>query len=124
MQAASVAILCEPQLKPTTEDQAIARLHRMGQVRAVQVHRLLATNSADERLLELLDTKARLFDDYARRSDVAEAAPDAVDISDVELSRKIVEIEQERIASEAVAAHTGDDPAQAGKHRVAETQPQ
>jgi SNF2 family DNA or RNA helicase len=98
MQAASVAILCEPQLKPTTEDQAIARLHRMGQVRSVQVHRLLAADSADERLLELLARKSALFDDYARRSDIAEATPDAVDISDVELSRKIVELEQERLA--------------------------
>lgn len=96
MQAASVAILCEPQLKPTSEDQAVARLHRMGQVRAVQVHRLLASNSCDERLLEILATKTRLFDDYARRSDIADASPDAIDISDVALSRKIVEMEQER----------------------------
>lgn len=107
MQAASVAILCEPQLKPTTEDQAVARLHRMGQVRAVQVHRLLATNSADERLLELLARKGRLFDEYARRSDIAEASPEAVDISDGELSRQIVEMEQERLALASLntAAH-------------------
>lgn len=98
MQQASVAILCEPQLKPTTEEQAVARLHRMGQVRAVQVYRLLATGSSDERLLEILDAKRRLFDDYARRSDIAESSPDAVDISEVELSRKIVELEQERMA--------------------------
>ena len=31
MQAASVVILTEPQWKPTTEEQAIARCHRMGQ---------------------------------------------------------------------------------------------
>ena len=104
MQAASVAILCEPQLKPTSEDQAVARLHRMGQVHSVQVHRLLASNSADERLLELLAIKSRLFDEYARRSDIAESSPDAVDISDVELSHKIVEIEQERMAMEAMDA--------------------
>lgn len=42
MQAASVVILVEPQWKPSTEDQAVARAHRMGQVRTVQVHRLLA----------------------------------------------------------------------------------
>jgi SNF2 family DNA or RNA helicase len=107
IQAASVAILCEPQLKPTTEDQAVARLHRMGQVRAVQVHRLLAANSADERLLELLATKSQLFDDYVRRSDIAEASPDAIDISDVELSRKIVELEQERMALDLLEATAG-----------------
>jgi superfamily II DNA or RNA helicase len=42
MQAASVIILTEPQWKPSTEDQAVARAHRMGQVRTVQIHRLLA----------------------------------------------------------------------------------
>lgn len=109
MQAASVAILCEPQLKPTTEDQAVARLHRMGQVHPVQAHRLLTTNSADERLLEILATKSRLFDEYARRSDIAEASPDAVDISDVGLSRKIVEIEQERMATEAMGEGASSD---------------
>jgi superfamily II DNA or RNA helicase len=111
MQAASVAIICEPQIKPTLEEQAIARLHRMGQVRAVQAHRLLASDSADERLLDLLARKIRLFDDYARRSDVADASPDAVDISDIDLARRIVETEQERMATDA------------GAHLDTETQP-
>ncbi len=43
MQAASVVVICEPQIKPTIEHQAVARAHRMGQVRPVRVHRLLAT---------------------------------------------------------------------------------
>jgi Helicase conserved C-terminal domain len=53
MQAASVVILTEPQWKPSTEEQAIARAHRMGQVRTVQVHRLLAKDSIDERICEI-----------------------------------------------------------------------
>ncbi|UPZ29169.1 DEAD/DEAH box helicase [Streptomyces sp. LRE541] len=98
LQAASVVILCEPQVKPTLEHQAVARAHRMGQVRSVQVHRLLATDSVDDRLLRILESKARLFDAYARRSDVAEASPDAVDVSDGAIARRIVEEEQERLA--------------------------
>ncbi|MFI7235374.1 DEAD/DEAH box helicase [Streptomyces cyaneofuscatus] len=98
MQAASVVILCEPQIKPTLEHQAVARAHRMGQVRTVQVHRLLAADSVDQRMVELLARKDRLFDAYARRSDLAEAAPDAVDVSDGELARRIVEEEQQRLA--------------------------
>ncbi|MEU0357786.1 DEAD/DEAH box helicase [Streptomyces cyaneofuscatus] len=98
MQAASVVILCEPQIKPTLEHQAVARAHRMGQVRSVQVHRLLAADSVDQRMVELLARKDRLFDAYARRSDLAEAAPDAVDVSDGELARRIVEEEQQRLA--------------------------
>ncbi|WP_328728579.1 DEAD/DEAH box helicase [Streptomyces jietaisiensis] len=97
MQAASVVVLCEPQIKPTLEHQAVARAHRMGQVRPVGVHRLLATGGVDERLVRMLERKTRLFDAYARRSAVAEATPDAVDVSDTELARRIVEEEQARL---------------------------
>ncbi|MBO4260507.1 DEAD/DEAH box helicase [Streptomyces griseorubiginosus] len=98
LQAASVVVLCEPQVKPTLEHQAVARAHRMGQVRPVQVHRLLATDSVDERLLRILENKDRLFDAYTRRSDTADATPDAVDISDATIARRIVEEEQRRLA--------------------------
>ncbi|WP_282203157.1 DEAD/DEAH box helicase [Kitasatospora fiedleri] len=101
LQAANVVILCEPQLKPTLEDQAVARAQRMGQIRRVRVHRLLATDSLDRRLVELLRGKAELFDRYARRSDLAEAAPEAVDISDRALAVRIVEDEQLRLAGPA-----------------------
>ena len=97
MQAASVVVICEPQIKPTIEHQAVARAHRMGQVRPVRVHRLLATGGVDERMVKILETKTRLFDAYARRSAVAEATPDAVDVSDTELARRIVEEEQARL---------------------------
>ncbi|MEU6357647.1 DEAD/DEAH box helicase [Streptomyces sp. NPDC047072] len=97
LQAASVVVLCEPQIKPTVEHQAVARAHRMGQVRPVRVYRLLATGGVDERLVKMLEAKTRLFDTYARRSAVAEATPDAVDISDTELARRIVEEEQARL---------------------------
>jgi superfamily II DNA or RNA helicase len=40
LQATSVIILMEPQLKPSTEQQAIGRAHRMGQTRPVLVYRL------------------------------------------------------------------------------------
>ncbi|WUT00447.1 DEAD/DEAH box helicase [Streptomyces sp. NBC_00708] len=97
MQAASVVILCEPQIKPTTEHQAVARAHRMGQIRTVQVHRLLAADSVDQRMLAIVARKERLFDAYARRSDLAETTPDAVDVSEGELARRIVEEEQRRL---------------------------
>ncbi|MEU6522693.1 DEAD/DEAH box helicase [Streptomyces sp. NPDC046924] len=97
MQAASVVVICEPQIKPTLEHQAVARAHRMGQVRPVCVHRLLATGGVDERMVRMLEDKTRLFDAYARRSAVAEATPDAVDVSDTELARRIVEEEQARL---------------------------
>jgi hypothetical protein len=51
----------------------------------------------DERLVKMLEAKTRLFDAYARRSAVAEATADAVDVSDTELARRIVEEEQARL---------------------------
>ncbi|MFJ6105080.1 DEAD/DEAH box helicase [Streptomyces sp. NPDC092359] len=104
LQAASVVVLCEPQIKPTLEHQAVARAHRMGQVRPVRVHRLLAIGGVDERMVRMLEDKTRLFDAYARRSAVAEATPDAVDVTDVELARRIVEDEQARLSAETDAS--------------------
>lgn len=107
IQAASVVILTEPQWKPSTESQAIARCHRMGQARTVHVHRLLAENSVDERMLEILSGKAALFDEYVRRSDLKDATPDAVDVSDIDATkgaatqaeneRRIIELERRRL---------------------------
>ncbi|GHH81301.1 helicase SNF2 [Streptomyces sulfonofaciens] len=114
LQAASVVILCEPQVKPTLEHQAVARAHRMGQVRTVRVHRLLAAGSVDERMLAALEDKARLFDAYARRSDMAEATPDAVDISDGTLVRHIVEDEQRRLAVRTACAAARAGSGEAG----------
>lgn len=97
IQAASVVILCEPQLKPSLETQAIARARRMGQLSTVHVHRLLIDESVDERLLELLGHKQRLFDAYAKESALADASPLAVDVSEVSLMRQLVAAEQQRL---------------------------
>jgi superfamily II DNA or RNA helicase len=101
VQAASVIIFAEPQLTPSIEEQAIARAHRMGQVRRVDVHRLLCEDSVDQRVLELLSGKREAFDEYARRSDMASATPDAVDTGatadEAELRRRIVAAEQKRL---------------------------
>lgn len=82
IQAASVVIIAEPQWKPSTENQAIARAHRMGQIRRVQVHRLLAKGSVDERLREVQENKTLLFGEFARKSDAKDADRRAVDITE------------------------------------------
>jgi hypothetical protein len=100
-----VIILCEPQVKPTLETQAIARAHRMGQIRRVQVHRLLTTDSVDQRMLEILETKKELFDAYARRSDTAETMPEALGNAaptdaapeGPALARQVIAAERERL---------------------------
>ena len=68
IQAASVIIFCEPQIKPSIENQAISRAYRMGQVRTVLVHRLLSDNTVDERIMEILREKQDVFDSFAEES--------------------------------------------------------
>ena len=99
IQAASVVVICEPQLKPTVEWQAIARAHRMGQLESVQVHRLLSEEGVDQRVRQILERKSALFDDFARQSATAESAPEAFDVSEAELAREIVAEERERLLS-------------------------
>lgn len=72
IQAASVVIICEPQLKPSIESQAISRAYRMGQVRNVLVYRLLCPDTIDERITELLKEKQRVFDAFADKSVAAQ----------------------------------------------------
>ncbi len=100
VQAASVVILAEPQWKPSTEDQAIARAHRMGQTSKVQVHRLLAKDTIDERMQELKDGKRLLFDEFARKSDAKDADARAVDAALDVLDDSAVPMQQRVLMAE------------------------
>ena len=98
IQSASVVVLCEPQWKPSTEAQAIARSHRMGQVRRVQVHRLLLEDSVDQRMLAVLAGKQQLIERFVNGSAIKDATPDAIDISDLDqVDRVVNENQAERL---------------------------
>lgn len=97
IQAASVVVICEPQLKPTTEWQAIARARRMGQLESVQVHRLLSEEGVDQRITEILARKRELFEEFARVSETADSASEAFDVSEAQLAREVVAAERERL---------------------------
>ena len=68
IQAASIVIMCEPQYKPSIENQAIARSYRIGQKNNVTVYRLIGEKTVDERILQVLKEKQALFDAYADKS--------------------------------------------------------
>lgn len=68
IQAASVVVICEPQLKPSIENQAISRAYRMGQVRNVLVYRLLCPETIDEKITAILEEKQAIFDAFADKS--------------------------------------------------------
>lgn len=99
VQAASVVVIAEPQWKPSTEEQAIARAHRMGQLRTVQVHRLLTRNSIDESIRKLLHSKTELFNSYARPSHAKDRDIESVAagwVGDVR-EEDLIAIEQRRL---------------------------
>ena len=79
LQCAQVVILMEPQFKPSTEKQAIARVRRMGQTRKVNAHRLIAKGTVDEALVLLIERKKQVFEDYAQHSSVKDASGMAMD---------------------------------------------
>jgi len=103
LQSASAVILLEPQWKPSTEEQAIARAHRMGQTQTVNVHRFFAADSVDERMKEVLADKQELFDTFARDS----AIKDASAKSTASLTQQVIEAEVERlgVASESTSSN-------------------
>ena len=51
--AADHVFLLDPWWNPFAEDQAADRAHRIGQTRPVLVHRLVAVDTVEERILEL-----------------------------------------------------------------------
>ena len=97
IQSASVVIFCEPQLKPSIENQAISRVYRMGQARKVLIFRLLAENTIDERIMKLLNDKQVIFDEFADKSYAAETERKVSDgISNATFNQLVLE-EIERI---------------------------
>ncbi len=92
IQVASVVVLCEPQFKPSIENQAISRAYRMGQTRNVLVYRLLCEKTIDEKITNVLKNKQKVFDafaDDALASDIETEVDDKTfnQIMDEELSR-------------------------------------
>lgn len=58
--AASQVIVLEPFWNPFVEDQAVDRAHRIGQKRAVDVHKVLVAGTVEDRILSLQEKKRRL----------------------------------------------------------------
>ena len=76
---ANKVYVMEPQYNPAAEAQAVDRVHRLGQKRAVETTRYIINNSFEEKMLELQDKKKKLaslsLDSEVRKTmDKAEAA--------------------------------------------------
>lgn len=95
IQAASVIIFCEPQFKPSIENQAIARAYRMGQVNTVFVHRLLCEKTVDEQIMNILSNKQNIFDNFA---DISESGKES--LIDSGMIKTMLSVEKERVQRE------------------------
>jgi SNF2 family DNA or RNA helicase len=69
---------------PAVEDQATDRAYRIGQTRPVQVHRLIAEGTVEDRIAQMLETKRSLADAVL---DAGEAA--LTELSDGELANLV-----------------------------------
>lgn len=58
---ASQVIILDPFWNPYIEEQAIDRAHRLGQTRAVMVHRILVPDTVEDRILQLQDKKRTII---------------------------------------------------------------
>ncbi len=97
IQSASVVIMCEPQLKPSIENQAISRAYRMGQARSVLVYRLLCDDTIDERIMDILKQKQKEFDAFA---DESKAADDTLELDKASIAG-IMKAEQQALSAAA-----------------------
>jgi len=72
----------------------------MGQVRKVQVHRLIIENSVDQTLRAMLRQKVEEFDTYARESLLADGsslAKDTKDVNEDSIARSVLSVEREKL---------------------------
>lgn len=51
----------DPWWNPAVEDQAMDRIHRLGQRRAVHITRMIVENSIESRIVQLQEKKKLLF---------------------------------------------------------------
>jgi len=69
--AASHVFLMEPWWNPAMEQQAQARIHRLGQYKPINVTRFLIEGSIDERIFTLQEKKALIFEGTIGRNNEA-----------------------------------------------------
>ncbi len=77
---ADYCFLLDPWWNPATENQAIDRTHRIGQKRPVNVYRLIAANTIEEKVVALARKKAELFTGVMDEGDLFASSLSAEDV--------------------------------------------
>jgi SNF2 family DNA or RNA helicase len=66
LHSAEYAFLMEPWWNPAVEEQAIARIHRIGQKNITTIYRMITENSIEERMRKIQSSKKDLFNEFIR----------------------------------------------------------
>lgn len=75
--------IMDPWWNPAAEQQAVDRIHRIGQEREVHVYRLVAEGTIEEKVMQLKASKAALFDAVVGESEFASATVTAEDVREL-----------------------------------------
>jgi len=98
LQVASDVVLAELSWTDAEQTQAIDRVHRIGQTEPVTAWRIIAAQTIDARIAELIDSKAGLA---ARALDGADTdVPDSADIQVEALVALLTDALEERQAAD------------------------
>ena len=103
LQCASALVNLDLPWNPAVLDQRIARIHRLGQDRSVQVFVLVSRNSYEERVASLVAGKRQLFDNTIDPSGTEDA---------VGLSKKMVDLAAELLGTDSEPAEPGSNPSE------------
>lgn len=75
--------IMDPWWNPAAEQQAVDRIHRIGQDKEVHVYRLVAEGTIEEKVMQLKESKAALFDAVVGEGEFASAAVTAEDMREL-----------------------------------------
>jgi hypothetical protein len=106
LHAADYVFLLDPWWNPAVEDQAIDRVHRLGQDRTVFVYRMIAVGTIEERIQRLKAEKRALFDrvvgDLADLTDIQSFFRSLGEL--VDLQGEVKQVTADAIENQAPAA--------------------
>lgn len=75
--------IMDPWWNPAAEQQAVDRIHRIGQDKEVHVYRLVAEGTIEEKVMQLKESKAALFEAVVGEGEFASAAVTAEDVREL-----------------------------------------
>ena len=75
--------IMDPWWNPAAEQQAVDRIHRIGQDKEVHVYRLVAEGTIEEKVMQLKESKAALFDAVVGEGEFASVAVTAEDVREL-----------------------------------------